>query len=52
MMQRQSRMINQQARARVTHDFSNFLFHVGFVAVDSAFAACAFLFLEGALVEA
>ncbi len=52
MMQRQTWMINQQARSRIAHDFAHFRFHIGFIAVDFAFAAGAFLVLEGAFVKA
>ncbi len=50
MMQSQSGMINEQSRTGVTHDFADFLFHVGFVAVDFAFSAGAFFVLEGAFI--
>jgi hypothetical protein len=45
-------MINQQSRTRVTHYFADFQFHVGFVAVDFAFATRGFFVLEGAFIKA
>jgi len=52
MMQRQARMMQKHSWTRVAHDFSDFFFHVGAVAVNDAFAAGAFFLLEGAFVEA
>jgi hypothetical protein len=43
--------MDQHAWSSVTHHGSDFFFHIRFVAVDEAFAACAFFVLKGAFVK-
>jgi hypothetical protein len=43
--------MQQHAWTSVPHDYLHFLFHVWAVALDEAFAAGAFLLLEGALIQ-
>ena len=52
VMQRQRWVMQKHPGTRVTHDFFDFFFHVGAVAVDEAFAAGAFFVLKGAFVKA
>lgn len=52
MMQRQSWVVNEHSRSRVTHDLFNFFFHVWSVAVNYAFATCAFFVLKWTFVKA
>jgi hypothetical protein len=52
MMQRQSWVVNEHSRSRVTHDLFNFFFHVWSVAVNYTFATCAFFVLKWTFVKA
>ena len=51
VVKRQTWMMQKHSRTRVTHDLFDFFLHVGAVAVDEAFAACAFFVLKGAFVK-
>ena len=44
-------MMNKHSWSSVPHNLADFLFHVGAVAVDDAFAAGAFFVLKRAFVE-
>ncbi len=50
-MHRLSRVMKQHAWSRKPHDFFDFFLHVGAIAVNKAFAAGAFLLLEGTFVK-
>ena len=44
--------MNEHSRSRVTHDILNFFFHIWSVAVNYAFATCAFFVLKWTFVKA
>jgi hypothetical protein len=45
-------VMNKHSWSSVPHDLSDFLLHIGLIAVDNAFAACAFFVLKWAFVKA
>jgi len=51
MVQRKSWVMEEHSWTRITHYNFDFFLHFRFIAVDNAFAACAFFVLKGTFVK-